>query len=576
MTRWRLSPTATGGLVGLLAGLVALGPALRPGYLLAYDMVFVPSLALNNRTLGIDGSVPRAVPNDLVVAVLSTVAPGWVVQKLLLLAVFVGVGAGVGHLLSTRLAAVAASLFACWNPYLMERLAIGHWGFLLGYATIPWVAGAAARFRSPHGRLRLTGWLLVAALCGSTSAVIAALVAVCVYLFSAAGRRPTRGDWGLLAGWLVVVNAAWWFPFLFLSPRDSADPEGVLAFMARADTPWGTILSVVSGGGIWNKATWPAERETWVVSGLFLAWVLVVLAAAVVDRSWRRHPALPGLAVAGAVGLLVAIGSAVPALDGAVTWLVVNVPGAGLVRDSQKLVAPWVITLAVAVGLAVERLAGGVGAASRLPARRVWVVGAVALPVLLLPSLAWGGMGRWEAVAYPDHVRAAAALLDDPGTPEGMVASFPWTLYRRYDWNGDRVVLDPWQRLLAREVLVNDDLPLSDRTVDGESEAARQVQSAVARGTGVVEALSDAGVRFAVVDLTQPRGAEELGLLSPPAEQIFSESGIVIVDLGPPSGATGSDPPWWAWLGLGATVAAALAWLGALGFRLRRHPLGLP
>ena len=59
-----------GSLVGTLVGLVVLGPALAPGYTLHYDLVFVPDLPLSARTLGTDGSVPRAVPNDLVVALL--------------------------------------------------------------------------------------------------------------------------------------------------------------------------------------------------------------------------------------------------------------------------------------------------------------------------------------------------------------------------------------------------------------------------------------------------------------------------------------------------------------------------
>ena len=46
-----------------------LAPALAPGYVLSYDMVFVPDLALRSDFLGLGTSLPRAVPSDAVVAV---------------------------------------------------------------------------------------------------------------------------------------------------------------------------------------------------------------------------------------------------------------------------------------------------------------------------------------------------------------------------------------------------------------------------------------------------------------------------------------------------------------------------
>src|SRR6476660_6895841 len=75
--------------VGLLLGVLALGPALAPGLTLAYDMVFVPRPALSEATFGLTGMLPRHVPSDAVVAALSHLAPADLVQKALLLAIFV-------------------------------------------------------------------------------------------------------------------------------------------------------------------------------------------------------------------------------------------------------------------------------------------------------------------------------------------------------------------------------------------------------------------------------------------------------------------------------------------------------
>ncbi|HEV8156947.1 MAG TPA: hypothetical protein VGP67_15580, partial [Gaiellales bacterium] len=127
------------GLVaGLCLGLFALGPGLRLGFLLSYDMVFVPRMPFSTALPGL--APPRAVPSDLVIAAASRVVPGDIAQKLVLLAIFVLGCAGVAALLDTEplLARLAGGIFYAWNPYVGERLIIGQWALLLGYAGLPW------------------------------------------------------------------------------------------------------------------------------------------------------------------------------------------------------------------------------------------------------------------------------------------------------------------------------------------------------------------------------------------------------------------------------------------------------
>lgn len=536
MTRDRrpvvLRPQLLGGLVGLACALLALGPALKPGYLLFYDMVFVPRLGFSLRTLGVDGSVPRAVPNDLLVALLSELGPGWLVQKLLLVGVFVGVGAGVAGFFTTRLGAVAAALVAAWNPWLGERLAIGHWGFLLGYAVLPWVARAAAACRrgQPRDRARLALLLVLVAATGSTASVLALLLTAAVLL------APWRGVVGAGRTWLVVgltaatANAPWWFPFLVLAPSERADPAGVEAFASRADTPWGAVPSVLTGGGIWNQGVWFAERETWLISGVALVASVGVVVLAARSRSRHGLPAAPGILVAGAVGLALAVASAVPWGRAVVTAIVVHVPGGGLLRDSQKFAALWMLLVALAAGLAAEQvrrwvLSRGAGAGGAL-----LVAGGLALwPLVTLPGMAWGKGGAWRAVTYPQSYLEAAAAVN--AAPPGQVAVFPWGLYRRYAWNGDRVTLDPWQRLVQRRVLVNDDLPLSGQVVRGESGDAARIRAANAAGEDLTPVLRSLGVRH-VVRLTDQPSA---GLPAPTfggARTTYAGAGVEVLDLG--------------------------------------------
>lgn len=451
----RPGPTAVGALTGLLAGLVVLGPALAPGFLLVYDMVFVPEPNFGARALGLDGSVPRAVPNDLVVSLLSLLAPGWVVQKFLLLLVFVLVGGGVGSMVRTRPGAVVAAVAACWNPYVAERLAIGHWAFLLGYALVPWIAVSAAAVLDGDraGRRRLALWLALAALCGSTAAVIAALTAVAVLALPISGRRvvPAARLWGLAVVGVVtaLANAAWWVPAMLIPGQLPADAAGVSAFAARADSPVGLVGSLVTGGGIWHEGLWPAERGSLVLTSAALVLVVGCVSWVVVRRR-HAHPAVPGLLLAGLVGLVIAAAGGTVLSEVAVA-IVTGVPGGGLIRDGHKFVAPWMVLVACAAGsLGDDVWRGAGGPRNRFTlarsTRATVLVGLGVFPVLLLPSLAFGSARDWNAAHYPESYVAAAAHVDtydgqawprSPGPSTGGTSGTgtPWSSTRGRAWS---------------------------------------------------------------------------------------------------------------------------------------------
>jgi hypothetical protein len=343
-----------------------------------------------------------------------------------------------------------------------------------------------------------------------------------------------------------------------------ADPDGVQAFAARADTPLGLAGSVLTLGGIWNPATWPAGRDS-VLAVVALAAVVTALALGL--RPLLGQDGMAGLAVAATAGLVLAAAGALAPFDGVLTWLVVHLPGGGLLRDGQKLLAPAALLVALAAGHAVASLA----------ARRRTVPYAVllgVLPVLALPALGWGVGGRLAPADYPPSWAALRAAV--AGAPPGAVASLPWTLYRRLDFAGDRVVLDPLPRLLDRRVLVNDDLALATTTVRGEDARSARVTAGLAAGRPLSELLRTAGVRYAVVHRGQPgAAAAEAALAGLPVR--LQTADLLLVELPGEVAAPPATRPWVAVLGLGLTAAALVGAAGAViqdtrGARLLRSP----
>jgi len=503
-----------------LAALVILAPLLVPGYVLSYDMVFVPRPALTRELLGLGTSVARAVPSDLLVALGGRLLPVDWVQKLVLLATLAGAGLGAARLAPTRLAAgrAAAGVLYVWNAFVYERLLMGHWALLVSYAALPWVVMTAAACRRPGhagGALRRLAAALAVAALSPPGGVIAAGLALLVAGFperrsrtAPAGRdRATRTRLLLIAGRATVLNAPWWVPSVLYPGGVPVRPVGVAAFASRPDGPLGTVGSLASLGGIWNADVVPPGRD----SLLWLPAFALVVALAVVGwrRCWlagARRPragpldlgAVAGLLAAAAIGFVLAAAGAVPGLRDGVQLVVEHVPGGGLLRDGQKFVAPLAVALAAGFGAGVEWLAGLLAT----PARRKVAAGLLAAtPLLLLPTLAWGAWGRLGAAHYPSSWAEARALVAADREP-GALLVLPWHLYTAFPWNGGRVVLQPAQRYFPRRVVTNDDLELRGLTVPGEDPFSPRLAPLV-RGSGpLTPALPAAGVRWVLLQKT--------------------------------------------------------------------------
>ena len=308
-------------------------------------MLFVPREPFRAALPGL--APPRAVPSDLVVASMSRILPADILQKLVLLAIFVLACSGAAALLDREplLARLAAGVFYTWNPYVAERLIIGHWALLLGYAALPWVLRAvlAPDLVSRRGAARLALALLPAIIGGFAALAITALVAVPAAVFT---RDPRRTALVLAA--LAAGSLPWFIPSLL--HQVYVDPASVAAFAARADTPFGSIGSLLMLGGAWNAQTVPtAYGGPW--SALWLAVVIVALATYLLLA--RTQPRWPGLAVAALTGLvLAALGITTPGRD-LLRSLIAVFPGFAVLRDAQQFIAPLALLESVGFGLAV-------------------------------------------------------------------------------------------------------------------------------------------------------------------------------------------------------------------------------
>lgn len=547
----------------LLLALVIVGPTLLPGFALSYDLVFTPRQDLLPGAIGVGGGLPRAAPQDAVVALVEMVVPGAWLEKAILLAIPIIAGTGMLRLLPSTAAGVVAASFAIANPFVAQRLVIGHWGLLLAYALVPWGIVVSRRLRStgdPWDGLRLL--LLVAA--GSLTPSGSLLISVITVPPAVLPRStyPLRQRL-LLAAAVLATWLPWLLPALAHPVSTASDPDGSRVFALRADMPGGVLASAASGGGIWNAETVLPTRDT----ALAVVFTVLILGLA----AWGARPLVACLgrcvstwwAVVAAGGLLAALASALA--PGGWTVLLEAWPGGGLARDAHKLLAPWVLLAAAAAGMGAARIA------ARLRDRTTAAVLLVAIAVMPLacqPDLAWGAGGRLAAVEYPDDWSVVREAME-ADTRQGDAVSFPWTSFRRFPWNADRTVLDPAPRWLPRTTVTSDDLVVATRSgtvvVDGDDPRAREIQRALDTGVPVADLLPRLGIGWALIARETPGPVPEL-----PGWEIVADTPGLTLYAAPPGRSVDIVNPD-VRLVAATDIAVGLALLaGALGLGIRR------
>ncbi len=483
---------------GLLLALLVCAPLLRPGYVLTYDMVWVPHLDLDRLEVwGLGSALPRAVPSDAVVALLGSVVPGAVVQRFVLVAVFVVGAVGAARLVpSVPLPArLVAATFYVWNPFVAERLVLGQWPLLVGYAALPWLIGALWGDRARWGAVTLALAALALTPVGGVLGLVAAWIT---------GWRhgPLR-----LAALTGAVNAPWIVAGLLSSAATRSDPAGAVAFAVQSDGPLGRLWSALSLGGIWNGDVVPATRDLWTTALLVLVgWAVMALGV----RFWPSDDRVgrARLAALAAVGLAVAVAGWV--LPGLVQWWVESVPAGGLVRDGTRFLALLAPFSAVALAHGAARILRSIPSH---PTRRFVAGLLVFLPLASLPDLAYGVSGRLDPVEYPSawtEMREEISASDVTGD----LLVLPFAPYRAPDFNEGRPVLDPAGRYFDRTSVVSDDLVVSGLTIRGEDPRVDDIIGVLSSGRVDPDLLRQRGVGLVLVDTSAPQAVSAVDAVS--------------------------------------------------------------
>ncbi|WP_236565398.1 MULTISPECIES: hypothetical protein [Nocardia] len=339
---------------------------------------------------------------------------------------------------------------------------------------------------------------------------------------------------------LWLAGSAPWLAATVLSGAGSepSDPAGIAAFAARAEPGLGTLGSLAGLGGIWNSEAVPDSRATPLAT---IATLLLLVIVALGVRSVATGGADPdNRHVRRALLLLAAVAVLFPALGAtawgmhALEWLVTHVPGAGLLRDSQKYVAlampAYALCAAAGCAVAARRLSSAqrfttTDRPAAAPPAVTSTVAAVFVVLLVLPfyDLAWGVGGAVRAVHYPAGWQQVAERMDGPGD----VAVLPGGMFRKFRYSGPAPVLDPAPRMLPNDVLQTGELPVRGRTVSGEGSRAREAETRLLHGASAAD-LAGLGVGWVLVERTTPGPLGASATTLAQLERIYEDADLAL------------------------------------------------
>ncbi len=462
--------------VYLLVTLAVMLPLLRPGFILTLDMVFTPHLRM-----------PQVVTSSyafhVVLAVLNTVIPADMLEKILLTGVLFGSCVGMHRLVrklrgTTTYSAglFVASVFYALNPFTYARFMAGQYAVLLGYAVLPWLIASAIRLcHAPTIRQAVIMgiWTTVLGVVSVHMLTVVLLLAVCSCVVLALTRRyPHRAVVGRMtlvaAGTAVVLSSYWLLPVALghgtMAHTINSFSDADTAAFASIGSGWiGRVANIIRLQGFWadGRALYLLPQDVTMLWGLLMLGI-IVLALIGLRLLWKTHRLIHIVLIASTLlAIVVAAGGA--------TALFNHLPLGGALREPHKLVALLALTYSVGLAYGVD----GCIRWLRRSARHWAAIGSVGL--LLLPFAAmrvflWGGNGQLHSVHYPADWQTVNTLLQHDNTAYTAIF-LPWHQYLSFGFTG-RIIANPAEQYFDKPVITSAD-PEFKSAVSGKQDGRR-------------------------------------------------------------------------------------------------------
>jgi hypothetical protein len=544
-------PDAATLAIGVVIALGVCAPLLGGGRVFLLDWSLGPHVAVANPgTLGLNGGVTAGIVSSVVVAMFNHPLGGaatWLPILVFFPIAAVGAGRLAGRLRWSRLA--AGTLYAV-NPFVFNRLYVGHLPLLIGYALLPFATAAVLRSLSaPASRWPVPAlwWAVLTALSPHFAWIFGVVVVGVVVVAVSTSQHPIRR----VVGWFAAVVGAFALMSTYiLLPHTTT---GLLTQIGRVslalyrtsgDPHLGLFANVLALYGFWRLGPGP-ELPKNVISGWpFLILAIVLIAAFGAWHAVRKgeprgnriptespsedRTSQPGaereisthedfitgispqvdqrrlaflLLFVGVAGFFLALGDQGPT-GGLFLWTYEHVPFFAVMREPQKFLMLLALAYAVFFGWGVERMSQVSVSPRRVGAIATAAIIGVILPLGYTPNIFGGLAGQITSTSLPSTYQRADALM---ATGSGNILALPWHLYMEYPFTNGRVVANVAPSSFRRNVISGDNVESGGVETQSTSPRSAYLQQLFANGpiTNVFGALvAPLGVQYVVLAKT--------------------------------------------------------------------------
>jgi hypothetical protein len=379
-----------------------------------------------------------------------------------------GVSRLVGGSLWCRIG--AATLY-CANPFVLQRIYVGHFGLLLGYALLPFAVTSALRFVQSGNWWMPTPalWWAVLTALSPHFTWIYGVVLVAVWLTHTPSRVTSVSRLVAVGATFALLSMYILLPHMATQLSVSTGTSSDLAlYHTTGDPHLGLFANVFGLYGFWRLGPGPTLPKDVVTGWPFLLLALLFVASVGAaarlrgvhgssptqgeDPPSRRTPA--ALLIIGIAGYFLALGAQGPT-GPLFRWAYFHVPFFAVMREPQKCLMLTALAYAVFFGWGVERFAGSV-TRLRLDGRTVGAATlAVLLPLAYTPTIFDGLAGQIAPSHLPPSWQAADRLIGDG---PGQILFLPWHLYLAFPFTDERVIANPAPASFRRSVISGDNV----------------------------------------------------------------------------------------------------------------------
>ena len=540
-------------MLGIVIGLGVCAPLIGGNRAFLLDWSIGPHVGVSTpAALGLNGGLTPGVVDSVVVALLNRLLGGaatWLPILVFFPIATVGAGRLAGRSRWSRMA--AGTLYAV-NPFVFNRLYVGHLPLLIGYALLPFATAAAIRsIASPVTRWSVTAlWWAGLTSLSPHFAWIYGLVVVGVAVIAVSTRQQAArravgwfttcvGVFALTSMYIILPHAATNLP-------TRVGSVSLSLYRTTGDPHLGLFANVVSLYGFWRTGPGPELPKDVIHGWPFIMFaILVIIAVGVwsalrktrsegeemddfdplerVDTSsWSRSPKEAPVHVnsdtdpwlrfdqrrlaillvfVGVAGYFLALGNQGPT-GGLFLWAYNHVPFFALMREPQKFLMLLALAYAVFFGWGVERLLQIYISPSRVRSVATAALVGVVLPLSYTVTIFNGLDGQITTSPLPASYQQADTIM---GLGVGNILFLPWHIYMEYPFTNGRVVANVAPTSFRRNVISGDNVEANNVETQSTSPRSAYLQKLFTDGPHLEQfgtLVAPLGVQYVVLAKT--------------------------------------------------------------------------